>query len=464
METTNETISAKVNDIKSGKESLQSLDFTLAQDREVALKCIQDQRPLACQLDVTDEHQREVLKAWITHDYANLLALDVQQRHPELVAIYLFEKLNGRSSVVDNAHTYKSYDQQQVITYGYETKEGEAVCYFDKMLGVPTSLKVNALFKFKVTDALALVRAVDIEISRIDFRLVIGYITDKINDAIREVLLGVIDGQKLSYYELSRHYADISKNLGDMLNVQFVNSGLVTSDVRILNITIPNDTSKQLESQYFALAEMERVKERENALEEASLKLYEAKAAIHKKYPEYPVTLTEAEKDMALNRYLKRIGSSVQYSAKIKQDGLEQRQETGIGDDTLVKPVAPVAPQEPVGNKKWKILFIVAAVVVGVVGALIAGLASLVAGLVIIGIGAVAFTVLGIVKRKALKYGVSEAERALYNAKREQYVEDMAKYNAQLSAYNKRLAERVAQEEEQAKLAVAGNGDGSQNS
>lgn len=438
---TNENVNARSVEIIMGKQSITALDFTLPQDREVALKCLKDKQSLSRQLNSSDPNQLDVLKKWVSSSYANLLALDKEQLCHELVDIYLYDKIVSSGKTVDKASIFKSYNQEQVVLYEYETKDGEAVCYFDKALGLPTRLKVNASFRFKLVDAFALVRKIDVELSRVDFRLIIGFLTHNINDAIRDVLLDIIDHQKPAYYELPRYFEQIATELIASLNVKLTDAGLIAEEVRILNITIPNDTSDKLENQYFALAEMERVKQSEFKLEAEALKLYEAKAAIHDKYPNFPLGLTETEKDLALNRYLKRAGMYKENTVKIKGDGFDMRDSSGTGDDTLLKPEMPIAPQEPTVNHKWRNLFICACVFVALAGGLIAGLAHLIAGIAILVIGAVSLTVLGIVKRKELNNGVSEADLMVYNSKQTQYLEDLAKYRIEMEKYEKKVKE-----------------------
>lgn len=427
-----------LRNIVDGKEEITSLDLSLAQNRELALRCLEAKQALAYKFDSSDDNQREVLKMWIKKDYRNLLVLSREQLHKDLVDLYLFAKFVKAASSADceDVSVSRSYNHLAVIAYNYVTKAGETVCYFDKALGLPTNLKTQATFRLKITDAVKLVEKIDAELSHVDLHLAMGLINNAVNDSVREVLLDVIDGNQLNYYDLPRYFGVIREKLVAVLGEKLSDGGLEVADVRIVNITVPDNTSEKLEQQYFALAEAERIKQFENKVEEESLRLYEMKASIHSKYPQFPMTLTEAEKDFALNRYLKRIGKDKEMSTEIQKEDLEERRDEGKGSVTTVTIAKPEPPVMPVANHTFRTVYAVLVCLFAVVGIVVGTVAKqTAAGLAILVVTVAAALVVGIVFRARFS-GISASAMEEYNRQMEQYQKNLAEYNEKANEVN----------------------------
>lgn len=426
------TNDAIVQNILDGKQEFLSLDFATGQGVECALRCL-DSRPLLSRmLNSNDPAQREVLKVWIERKYSNLILLNVEQRHKDLVDVYLEKKYTEQLKAQNNPFAKSvsiihSYTKQQIICYDYVTKEGEAVCYFDEVLGVPVKLKTQAEFKIKLIDALKLVEAIDVELNCVDLGLTVNFINNKITDCLRETLLGLIDSKKTTYYDLPRYFGEIKHLLSVNLQKVFLNAGLIVADIDINDISITNNASEKLENQYFALAEIARVKEFENKMEEASLKFYEKKAMIHEKYPNFQMGLTETEKDLALNRYLKRVGKEKEIVANIKDKPLDNRPKIGPEvTKAVVKEEMPVAPSV---NKKWRTLYIVCGIAWLIISVLLTAIEmTRIFGIALLVIGAAAYTALGIVFRYEIRYGVRKKEQLDYERKLNDYQKRKTEY------------------------------------
>lgn len=160
--------------------------------------------------------------------------------------------------------------------------------------------------------------------------------------------------------------------------------------MNVTNIEIPNNTGEVLEKQFLYLAKERKLREFENDMESVSLKFYEQKAAIHEKYPNFPISLTETEKDFALERYLKRIGKGDEHSENIIKESLGKRDTDLKGSLTKTTLRMPVAPIEPPRSKTLTVYIstlIIALTVASLlfIASAIAGFVGL--GLVILGFG-----------------------------------------------------------------------------
>ncbi len=322
------------------RRELGELDFSSGDDFALAIYCLENDTSLVRTLDVDDDEQRNLLKQWIeniwdeTGECRYLSCLQFGVDHPELLMQYIRLKLVKTDPHDKEMVLTESYDDKLVFNYQYETKRGETVAYFDQALGVPTSLVVKANIKLKLIDPQALVEKIDMSLKQIDLAIVTGFITNKLNQVVRDTLLSFITYKKLSFYDLPQHYTVINKGVMEKITDSFNDCGLSTIDFSVSDIAVTDNTDVLLRNQFFAIAEAERVKAHEQKLESAALDLYERKAAIHAKYPNFPLTLTEAEKDLALNRYLTRKGKDTALKADIKATKLATREINRLGTRT----------------------------------------------------------------------------------------------------------------------------------
>lgn len=410
------------------KKPISSLNFKEPMDQSI-VKYLLDRRPgFISELNPNDPLHVNLLKGWVTEDYANYISIvNNGFESVELLAIYLFLKFKSAKS--NKYSIMRSFTKQTVISYRYETKKGETIAYFDKTLGVPSILKVVADVKIKITNPDYLLKAVDIDIAMVDLFMVMDHVNRIFNDTLRDCTLEYIIKNGLSYYQLSQHYTALSNIALHAMNAAFEKEGLQVADVSIVDITIPNNTNEMFERQFFAIAEAKRVKDFENKQAQASLELYEKKAAIHSKYPEFPVTLTESEKDFALNRYLKRNGIDKKLVANIKSDELAEKEEQSEGTLTagkLVKPVAPIPPKASSFRKVYFILLIVCIIISSVM--FVAGVG---AALISYGVTMLIFGLIAVVNMNALKHGKQDEKAAAeYQKQYEEYKREYANYMA----------------------------------
>lgn len=418
-----------VTRILSGQKKFSDLDFSVSKDRRVALDCIKAKQDYVFSLNADNEFERMILKEWVRGDYRNLLVLKKEQWHKELIDIYLFLKFTkGADYQSDSSLSIlRGYDQKLMFIFSYVTKEGETVAYFDKTLGVPTKLKTTATIKLKLLDSASLVKKIDISLQWLDRKLVLAQLNNVINGVLRDIVLSTIEENNVTFFDLPRYFTYIGEKIKSELEKALLTYGLSVSDVNIINIVIPNNTGEVLEKQFLYLAKERNLREFEHDMESASLKFYEQKAAIHEKYPEFPITLTETEKDFALERYLKRIGKENSHTEDIVEESLEKRDTDLKGSLTKTTLKMPVAPEEPPKSKTLAIfisLFAVAIVVAGLlfIASKVAGFIAL--GVVILGFGLYATFAFD----KLKKSGAADKRHKEYQRQYEEYQKALDDY------------------------------------
>ncbi|MBQ0099587.1 MAG: SPFH domain-containing protein, partial [Firmicutes bacterium] len=414
------------NDVLSGAREFLSLDFSDPIESKVALDCVIEKENYVYLLDVNDKAQMNVILSWLKlcksreEKYVKIFKLLRKQLSKENLDFYLYEKFEEGKDAFDKClDIYKGFTSNVILSYDYETKEGETLCYFDKALGVPTKLRVNANFKLKIVDSVKLIEKLDVNIASVSLDCIIAMVNNSLNAILRDAILPIIEDENLSYYQLSRNYTLLGNAIISKAKSVLGIAGIEVAEINIRDIAISNNSGKMLEEQYFAIAEEERIKEFENRVEEASLALYERKAMIHEKYPSYPVTLTEAEKDFAFERFLKKQNKGKVYSTKLDEIELEQREKP----EKLVKGKEPeiLVPKEPLAPKMIRgivpyailfALFVIASVITIFLVDKMIGIYALAGSVVVFGvIGIVLFI---IVSKNKKKYPSKKEYKSLY--------------------------------------------------
>ena len=251
--------------------------------------------------------EKAFLKYSIEQDYKLFLQLDKAQYDEDMANGFLYGMLtrsNGRTKELNDQFICRSFDESLVLNVLYETHDGEQIFYYDNQLEVPTFLIANIQFAFKVNSVLKLFEKLDTSLSMIGFNTVNNELIKWINEAYREAISKFIDDNKLDVYKISGLYGEIEKELSNSLNKILEGSGLSVYAVNVNKISIPENTYKILERQSLELVNVKNKRNNELEYEKLSLQNYARKAEVHAQNPGFELTLTEAEKDFALNRYI----------------------------------------------------------------------------------------------------------------------------------------------------------------
>ncbi len=416
--TPQDPISEAAKPYLTGKKPFLNLDFTNYRDREIALYCLKRNTALLQQLDKEQASHVSLLSSWIDKDFSNYIHIyNFKLSTPALLERYLYLKFRATKSYDTDLSLMHSLKGKMMLCYRYTTKKGETISYFDNSLGVPTPLLVTADLRLKMINPDAFITALDYHITILDLPLAFDKIHAVINKSIRDSLLRFIMDNHLTYYQLPQFYSELNAAVADNLNVALKTYGLEVVDLNILDISISNNTQELFEKQYFAISEARRVKEYEYAMEETALNLYEKKAEIHNKFPEFPVTLTEAEKDFALNRYLNRNGIDTSLSAEIRKKHLESPDEVRH-EGTLTKGKTTKPPILQPSNFK-KVYFI--ALVIMLLVSISICFGSVAGGLIAIGITALIFGIIAVAKYPAFLKTENQDDNSAYLRQLEDY-------------------------------------------
>lgn len=385
------------------KKSLTDLDARKKADMEIVNFCLRSVPSMVTEFNLDHKDEMAILKKWITNDYSNyLICAKNGVTHIELLTLYVWKKTQATLSGNDGMSLISSFDSKMVIQYHYETKQGETISYFDKALGVPTSLVAVADLKLKLIDAQKLVEKIDVEIKYLDAVIISNFITATLCRIVRDEILSFISEHDATFYDLPHYYTAINQKILESLQATFESCGLEATDFALTDISVPNNTDKLLQNQFFAIAEAERIKAYEQRMEKASLDLYERKAEIHNKYPDFPLTLTETEKDLALNRYLKRMGQDTELRAEIQEKRIPQRVKEKGGTVTVAHTSS--APTFVETDKKFRLIFFIITAVLLIFSFSMFALSS-VAGLATLGSSVLVCGLIAFFGYKKLKYG-----------------------------------------------------------
>lgn len=393
MENSNTLINPIINQetlqkILSGRVVLRELNFENRSDRATALESLRTNGMLVQSLDTSNDKQCLLVKDWISKKASRVQYLLSKQLNEEIIDTYIYARLK-EGELVDNNNTVrdfstvKSFDNKTLIKWFYSSSKEEMATYFDKALGIPTNLKFNLGLTIKIEEAFTLIKKLDVSLDFFGLNHLKNALTEFLTISLRDVTINYIDKNGMSYYDLSKHYKPISDCIVETLGKELSSYGLSISNFYIKDIVVPNNTSELLENQFFTITK-ERVKKQfEEEIATRALENYEKKAEIHSKYPNFPMTLTEAEKDRALSRYLLKIGEDVEDTVQIEHENISLRKETFDKKlDSVKCKGIEIAPPQKNKVRSTYILLIVIGLAVGA----LTMIASTVAGFIIIGL------------------------------------------------------------------------------
>lgn len=409
------------------------------------------------ELDASVQADRESLLTWIKNDSENFTRLKYPSRQyfPEICKIFVCSRLTKTDDSSGKNRFCYSLDFHPCIKLEYTTYKSEEIEYYDTELGIVTYLESQFAIVFKIMDCLKLLKALDINAADIS----IGCVYEKLRtialQAWREVVMSIVENDKIGFYHFAQNFSVIAAKFAAVINAKLEAYGVTASNITISKMTIPESVREQIrQHSYENKCENDRYTA-EVKFAGMYLEHYRKKAEIQSTYGTAE-TLTEFEKDRALERYLVRVNN--ERKTVVEEAPLEERDES-YGLDVPVAPKAPTIekPQEPSLKAKNNSLVIGAVVgggllVLGsILRALVPEIAALGTTLLVIGIitfaACAAFLIWRIVKfkkesatlleeyQKQLK--LYEDAQKQYNIDMESYKKAYAKYKANLSAKSK---------------------------
>ena len=294
--------------------------------------------------------------------YKFFIQLNESQYTDKLLQFYLYCRLQEDNAVIRNAPVKenkedvkvgKSLDDKITFTFSCATAEDDRLNYMDKDIGIPLALKSSFKITLKLNDSLKLLEKLDTHISSLGAQRVKEALSDIITTYYKAALASFIQQHNLGYYSLNSTLATAQASICEALANAFSPYGIEVSDFLIKNIAIPADIQNKVENLSFALRQNRAEMEAEAELARMSLKNYEEKLAIQQKFPDTEHSLTEYEKDLALKRYMTKVGrnqeETVDRSIKIKKQELRA--------DSVIEKQRDVRPSDPKKKSHFMALF-----------------------------------------------------------------------------------------------------------
>ncbi len=421
----NEITEKLLSELTKGTKKIKDLDPKRATNRQAVFAFVEQQPSKLATL--TDETEVKFLKFCIEKKPSLFIYLNREQYTEDLAKIFVYSKLTEGNEEF-NGFCQKAFDENILLSVVYKTCDGEQLFYFDPELEISTYLIVNLGVSLKIKSPVEFLKKMDVSVTMFGYNAVRKELLRLINSAYRTTVKKYVDEGKLSVYKLNglcgEMESDFTANLDDIL----AGSGAIVRNVEISNLSVSKQTEKMLEQNSLELVNMKTRKKAEIEYEKESLLTYEKKAEIHAKHPDFPVTMTEAEKDFAIERYATRYEIEV---GKRKQEDytskLDERK-TKIADAETVKR-ADVPVREEIKTPKHVLLIIPFLVlfIIGIVTAIESGigLGLLFIGLSIIPLGFMIATSVS-KKEKGEESETTKEANAEYQAQLEEY-QDMAK-------------------------------------
>lgn len=389
------SVETLVVDLVQGVTDVNQLNLAKANQRQAFFKALEE-RP-AILTKVSKANEEHFFKTAISKNPSYFVHLTREQYTNELAQIYLFSRLNEKrvSGKGDRSSSDvlvgKSLDEKIVLTYSYISSEGDELYYLDKELQVPVSLRSSIVLTLKLEDAVKFIDKLDTHITQLGEEKIKIVILDIIANQYKSYLNSYINEKQIGYYTLCTSLNDVEAGFTETIAEIFKPYGISVSNFVIKKIAIPKDIQYKLEDQAFKIRQRRANIEADAEFAKISLESYEAKLAVHNKYPDAEVTLTEYEKDLALKRYLTKVGKdteeSVDHSIKIDKKALKS-------DSVIVKPEDTI-PDIPTKPNIFRRLFFTFAIISFIVCLIILGAADNPgAGLIALGICTLVFGVI----------------------------------------------------------------------
>lgn len=355
------------------KLNANKLDINNYKQRKAFLQAIEQRPRLLNSLDA--ENREEFLMLAIKEDYRYFTYLDKQYYTEELASEYLYSRLlegskdmfkdkqkhnylKGFASILDGNGEglydsfvgqvgdnfryviQKSYENKVLLSFNYATVDGDEVFYVDRELEVPTSLKSHFKVSFQMVDTLKFLEKMNVNVAQLGVEKIYNTFTDLICGNYKTFLHQYIDEHNAGFYTLTSTTPQIQEWIKARFEEKFTEYGVELTDFIIKSINVPREVVYKIEDQALDTLLARHKMEADTVLQRQSLANYIEKLEALKAYPDAYPEQTEYEKDLALDRELKRSGK---YQDKLvdRNIGLAKMEERVDSDVAQVKDVLP---------------------------------------------------------------------------------------------------------------------------
>ena len=262
---------------------------------------------------VNGANEKDLFELALAENYKYFIYLPREKYTDSLVQTYLDARFNIEQKSEDYSEPFvvgkqKSLDDKLLFSYNYTTPTDAELYYFDQELQIPTSLKSSISLIVKMVQPLALVDSLDLNVSQLGLNSFKQLLSNLINPIYKAELYRYIKDNNVGFYSLNASTEAFEVEFKNKLNARLNRFGLEVKDFAINKISIPQDSRFAIEDQAIRIRKQKAEFEVETQFAKKALENYETKLSIQQKYPDVEHPLTEYEKDLALKRYLLKVG------------------------------------------------------------------------------------------------------------------------------------------------------------
>ena len=353
--------------LSNGTKTIDSFDPEKAAHRTAVLKYLQSKPSKIKELRTVTENA--FLKYCLEKDYKLFIYLSPAQRTEEFAKEFLEKKILSEEKR-EPGFFKKSFDESFVLNVGYQTCDGEQIFYYDEELQLSTFLVAKLNVAFKVESVLEFFKKLDVSVCMVGYNGIYQELQTWVKNAYRKAINDFIFAKQISVYKTNSIYDEIEESIAEILGESLEGSGISVHKVNVAKISVTDTMQKILENQSLELMKDQRKRDAEIAYEKKALENYAQKAEIHAKNPEFALTLTEAEKDFALSRYITKHDVDLnRYKKEVEQNETLVERKEAAADEAISKTM-----DKPMLAKKSyrSLLLLIPALILIVVGIAVA--------------------------------------------------------------------------------------------
>ncbi len=325
---------------------------------------------------------------------------------------------------------FETLNSSPALSIHYESVADESVEYFDKDLELPTQLKSKLSLSLVIADALRLLNALNFKLNDFSLARLYNVIRAEITRSVKAKILEYIQRERLGYFGFEFACATLSESVQAELALAFEKYGLQVIKFHFDKLSIPDQIIKIVQDEYMNARALSIRSKAELQWATSSLEILKLKSEIIDKHHLPADTLSEMEKDKALDRYLKKMEGKVETKIEFKKEKATNANSEDILVATL--PVEPKKPDEIGKNSNAKLIGFSLGAVVGLILGIV-GLTIQIGGLVAFGFIA------------TVALGVLDAVAIVQKTKGKKLVDDykmkLSIYEEGMKAYAKEYAE-----------------------
>ncbi len=252
------------------------------------------------------ETELKFLKYIIETDKEFFIYLKPEQYSEGIASMYLYDRIKNNKNT-PATFLSKNFIKQTIINLDYDTCDGEEIIYYDNDLETTTFLFSKLSAVFKIIDTVKFLQYIDVAIENVGYNCVKQNLTELLVKVFQKIAIKLVHEDKIGIYKLNSMHAEIENDILNKLNESLNEKGVVVEKVNIRKLSVSEATSKLIEIQDLEILSVRKKKKAEAEYEKLALENYAKKAEIHSQNPNYEIGLTEAEKDLALDRYIKKV-------------------------------------------------------------------------------------------------------------------------------------------------------------